>query len=171
MTMEPFRILIVLSTTRWSRHLGDVAVREATDAIKAGRTVLIDALYVVEQDDLNRMIHRAGDKGFLSDTAQETLVSTLLSEHDRVAQRRRQRLSDATKGICEVIAWEQVKGDYEAEVRRAVQKSPHDVIVLVQSKRTFLERLFQPADCAEDDRVARWARDESGTRVLIEEGV
>lgn len=169
--MEPFRILIVLSTTRWSRHLGEVAVREATEARKDGRHIQIDALYVVEQDDINQMIHRAGDKGFLSDTAQDTLVSTLLSEHDRVAQRRRQRLSDATMAICTDINWEQVKGDYEAEVRRAVQKSPHDVIVLVQSKRTFLERLFQPSEGAEDDRVARWARDESGTRVLIEEGV
>lgn len=169
--MEPFRILIVLSTTRWSRHLGEVAVREATDAMNAGRTVQIDALYVVEQDDINRMIHRAGDRGFLSDTAQETLVTTLISEHDRVAQRRRQRLADATRAICTEISWEQVKGDYEAEVRRAVLKSPHDVIVLVQSKRSFLERLFQPAESAEDDRVARWARDESGTRVLIEEGV
>lgn len=169
--MEPFRILIVLSTTRWSRHLGEVAVREATDAMKAGRQVLIDALYVVEQDDINRIVHRAGDKGFLSDAAQDTLVSTLLSEHDRVAQRRRQRLTDAVKNIDATIAWEQVKGDYEAEVHRSVQSSPHDVIVLVQSKRTFLERLFQPADCAEDDRVARWAKDKSGTRVLIEEGV
>lgn len=169
--MEPFRILIVLSTTRWSRHLGEVAVREATDAMKAGRNVRIDALYVVEQDDINHMVHRAGDKGFLSDAAQDTLVSTLLSEHDRVAQRRRQRLADAAKDVDAAITWDQVKGDYETEVRRAVQKSPHDVIVLVQSKRTFLERLFQPADCAEDDRVARWAKDESGTRVLIEEGV
>lgn len=169
--MEPYRILIVLSTTRWSKHLGEVAVREAKDAMANGCSVQIDALYVVEQDEINHLVHRAGDKGFLSDTAQDTLVSTLLSEHDRVAQRRRQRLTDATKNICAEIAWQQVKGDYEAEVRRAVQKSPHDVIVLVQSKRTFLERLFQPADCAEDDRVARWARDESGTRVLIEEGV
>lgn len=169
--MEPFRILIILSTTRWSRHLGEVAVREATDATKAGRAVQIDALYVVEEDDINHMIHRAGDKGFLSDTAQNTLVNTLLSEHDRVAQRRRQRLSDATRNLCDTITWEQVKGDYEAEVRRAVKKSPHDVIVLVQSKRSFLERIFQPAESAEDDRVARWARDESGTRVLIEEGV
>jgi hypothetical protein len=171
MTMEPFRILIVLSTTRWSRHLGEVAVREATDAMKTERRVLIDALYIVEQDDINRIVHRAGDKGFLSDAAQDTLVSTLLSEHDRVAQRRRQRLADAVKNIDATITWEQVKGDYEAEVRRAVQSGPHDVIVLVQSKRSFLERLFQPADCAEDDRVARWAKDESGTRVLIEEGV
>lgn len=169
--MEPFRILIVLSTTRWSRHLGEVAVREGADAIKAGRRIQIDVVYIVEQEEINRMVHRTGDQGFLSDTTQENLVNTLLAEHDRVAQRRRRRLSDATKNICDDIAWEQIKGDYEAEVRRAVQKSPHDIIVLVQSKRGFLGRLFQPTDCAEDDRVARWAKEESGTRVLIEEGV
>jgi hypothetical protein len=169
--MEPFRILIILSTTRWSRHLGEVAVREATAAKNAGRSVVIDAVYVMEQGEIDRLVHNAGDKGFLSDDVEEDLASTLLSEHDRVATRRRGRLLDAVLNLGATVSWNQVAGDYEAEVRRAVHDSPHDLIVLVQSKRSFLGRLLERADSAEDDRVARWARDESGTRVLIEEGV
>ena len=53
-----------------------------------------------------------------------------------------------------------------------MQDSPHDVIVIVQSKRSLLERLLLArSESAEDDRVVQYARDESGTRVLIEEAV
>jgi hypothetical protein len=170
--MEPFRLLIVLSTTRWSRRLGEVAIREAKAAREAGRAVLIDVIYVVEQDEIDRLVQSAGDKGFLSDDVEEDLASTLLSEHDRVASRRRGRLIDAVSGLGATVTWNQVTGDYEAEVRTAVQDSPHDLIVLVQSKRSLLERLLLArSEAAEDDRVVEYARDESGTRVVVEEGV
>jgi len=169
--MEPFRLLIVLSTTRWSRKLGEVAIREAKAAKESGRAVLIDVIYVVEQDDIDRLVQSAGDKGFLSDAVEDDLASTLLGEHERVATRRRGRLLQAVGGLG-AVTWNQVTGDYEAEVRRAVQHSPHDVIVIVQSKRSLLERLLLArSESAEDDRVVQYARDESGTRVLVEEGV
>lgn len=171
MTMAPFRILIILSTTRWSRRLGAAAVREAKAAKGAGRSVVIDVVYVMEQDEIARLVNNAGDKGFLSDDVEKGLASTLLSEQERVAMRRRDRLVEAVKSIEASVTWNQVAGDYEAEVRRFVRKSPHDLIVLVQPKRSFLSRLLERADSAEDDRVVRWARDETTTRLVIEEGV
>ena len=170
--MEPFRLLIVLSTTRWSKKLGEVAIREAKAAKDSGRAVVIDVIYVVEQDDIDRLVQSAGDKGFLSDAVEDDLASTLLGEHERVATRRRGRLLQAVGGLGASVTWNQVTGDYEAEVRRAVQDSPHDLIVIVQSKRSLLERLLLArSESAEDDRVVEYARDESGTRVLVEEGV
>lgn len=165
---EPVRILVVMSTTRWSKRLGDVALRELQAANAEGRPAALDVLYVVEQDEIDRTARRAGDSGFLGHEVQEKLVRTLLEEHERVADRRRERVRKAVENLGVPTEWRQVVGDYEAEVHRAVSGERYAVVVLVQTRLSFLERLFHGS---EDERVAKWVRDESGARVLVEEAV
>ncbi len=165
---EPYRILVVMSTTRWSRRLGEVALREVRGAEALGRPAELEVLYVVEQQEIDRTARRAGDSGFLGPDTQEALVRTLVEEHERVAARRRERVRKAVEALAAETSWRQVTGDYEEEVRRAVAGEHFDVVILVQTKLSFLERLFHGS---EDERVARWVRDESGARVLVEEGV
>jgi hypothetical protein len=165
---EPYRILVVMSTTRWSKRLGEVALRELRAAEGLGRPAQLEVLYVVEQDEIDRTARKAGDSGFLGHDAQEKLVRTLLEEHERVAGRRQERVRKAVEALGVPIEWRQVTGDYEQEVHRALSGEKYAVVILVQTKLSFLERLFYGS---EDARVARWVRDESGARVLVEEGV
>jgi len=165
---EPSRVLVVMSTTRWSKRLGDVALRELDAAKRLGRTAELDVLYVVEQAEIDRTARKAGDSGFLSHEAQAQLVRTLLGEHERVAERRRERVRGAVASLGVPMDWRQVTGDYEEEVRRADASERYDAVILVQTRLSFLERLFHGS---EDERVARWVRDASGARVLLEEGV
>lgn len=157
-----------MSTTRWSKRLGEVALRELAAAEKLGRTAELDVLYVVEQAEIDRTARKVGDSGFLGHEAQEGLVRTLLAEHERVAARRRERVRVAVETLGVPTSWMQATGDYEEEVRRAVASERYDVVVLVQTRLSFLERLFHGS---EDERVAKWVRDASGARVLVEEGV
>lgn len=166
--MEPYRILLIMSTTRWSRHLGEVALREAEKAATRGQKIEVHVLYIVEQTEIDRLVHRASGAGFLPSNTQENLIQTLLDEHTRVAERRHKRVEAAFAPLGCTPTWQQVAGDYEAEVHKAVATSAHDIVVLVQSKRSFLERLFHGS---EDERIARWVRDTTGNRVLVEEGV
>ncbi|MFN7143272.1 MAG: universal stress protein [Myxococcota bacterium] len=165
---DPYRILVVMSTTRWSRRLGEVALREVNAATAAGRPAELDVLYVVEQAEIDRAGRAVGDSGFLGPDTQEGLVKTLLEEHRRVAARRQARVRKAVETLTCRTSWHEVTGDYEEEVRRAVADEHYDVVVLVQSRLSFLERLFYGS---EDDRVAKWVRDATGSRVLVEEGV
>jgi nucleotide-binding universal stress UspA family protein len=162
--MEPRRILVVMSTTRWSKRIGDVVLREA----KAGPAE-IEVLYVVEQDEIDKSIQRASDSGFLGPRTQASLVQTLVDENKRVAERRRERVRLAVEAVGCTSTWREVVGDYEEEVRRATETGHYDVIVLVRSDESFLHRLFYGS---EDDRVATWVRTEGGgAEVLVEEGV
>ena len=165
---EPYRILVVMSTTRWSKRLGEVALQELGAAEAQGRPAELDVLYVVEQAEIDRTARKVGDSGFLGHEAQETLVRTLLEEHERVAARRRERVRAAVEALSVPTTWRQATGDYEEEVRRALAGEHYAVVILVQTKLSFLERLFHGS---EDERVARWVRDASGARVRVEEGV
>lgn len=162
------RVLVVMSTTRWSKRMNELGLREVETAAAGGQAVELDVLYVVEQDEIDRVARSVGQSGFLGRDVQDELVQTLLAEHSRVAERRRERVRKSIDTIGCKGTWTQVVGDYEAQVHQAVNASHYDVVILVQSRLSFLERLFHGS---EDDRVARWVRTEGGTRVLLEESV
>lgn len=166
--MNPCRILVAMSTTRWSRRLHDVALREVEKARTEGREAELEVLYVVEQAEIDFLVKRVGDGGFLGLETQAALMKTLLDEHERVAVRRQERVRRAVEDVGCPTTWHKVTGDYEKEVHGAVTAGGYDTVVLVRSDTSFLQRLFYGS---EDDRVARWVRDETGARVLIEDGV
>lgn len=164
----PYRVLVVMSTTRWSRRMGELGLRELEAAKTRGQGVELDVLYVVEQEEIDRAARSVGDSGFLGRDVQKELIQTLLEEHQRVAERRRLRVRKAVESLGCAHVWTQVVGDYERRVHEAVTEGHYDVVILVQSRLSFLERLFHGS---EDDRVARWVRTESGARVDLEAAV
>ncbi len=156
------RILVVMSTTRWSKRIGDVALEQ----VRKG-PALLEVLYVVEQDEIDRATQRAADSGFLGPRTQEALVQTLVEENKRVAERRRERVRRAVESVGVTSTWREEVGDYEEEVHKAIATGDYDVVVLVRSEESFLHRLFYGS---EDDRVATWVRSE-GAEVKLEEAV
>jgi nucleotide-binding universal stress UspA family protein len=163
MEEKPKRILVAMSTTRWSKRIGDVALEQA----RKGPAEL-EVLYVVEQDEIDRATQRAADSGFLGPRTQEALVQTLVEENKRVAERRRERVRKAVESAGVPSTWREVVGDYEEEVRKATETGHYDVVVLVRSDESFLHRLFYGS---EDDRVATWVREEGGAEVRLEDAV
>lgn len=162
------RVLVVMSTTRWSRRMHELGLNEVREAASRGQQAALDVLYVVEQDEIDRAARSVGASGFLGRDVQEDLVETLLAEHERVAERRQARVRKALEDLGCATRWTQVVGDYEDQVHQAVSAAEYDVVILVQSQRSFLERLFHGS---EDDRVAKWVRAEGHTRVVVEPGV
>jgi nucleotide-binding universal stress UspA family protein len=161
-------VLIVMSTTRWSKRMHELGLHEVQEAAKRQQAATLDVLYVVEQDEIDRAARSVGASGFLGRDVQDELVGTLLAEHERVAERRKARVRKALEDLGCESAWTQVVGDYEGQVHEAVSAGHYDVVILVQSQLSFLERLFHGS---EDDRVARWVRAEGHTRVVVEPGV
>lgn len=162
------RVLVVMSTTRWSKRMSELGLQEVQAAAGRGLAVELHVLYVVEQEEVDRAARSVGETGFLGRAVQEDLIQTLLAEHERVAERRRERVEHAVEALGCTTSWTRVVGDYEQQVHEAVTAGHYDVVILVQSRRSFVERLFYGS---EDDRVARWVRAEGGAEVKIAESV
>jgi len=160
------RILLVLSTTRWSRPLVDHAVEEATQADAAGKTIEFDVLYIIEQEELDRVHRSIGEAGFLGATPQAEVTSVLMQEHLRVA---RKRIAEARKAVEDrgySTSEREVTGAYEETVRQAAAEGRYDVIFLSRSDQPFLTRFFYGSEA---DRVARWVRKEGFGKVVVED--
>ena len=99
--MSDIRILLAVSTSRYSRALVDLAMSEAEKLAASGtQQVAIDVLYILEGEDLLHISHRAGDQGFLGLSTTADVISTLGAEHHRMALLRidEVKAAAATKG-------------------------------------------------------------------------
>jgi nucleotide-binding universal stress UspA family protein len=165
--MKPHRILLVMGTTRWSQALTAQAIAEAAAADARGETVELDVLYIIEQDELDRVYRSVGESGFLGVRPQAEITSLLLQEHLRVAARRIEEARRAVEERGFHSTERHVAGAYDAEVRRAAATGHYDVIFLSRSDQPFLSRFFFGS---ETDRVARWVREEGYGKVVVEAG-
>lgn len=163
---QPYRILLVMSTTRWSRALVQHAIDEAAAADAAGKTVELGVLYIIEKDELDRVYRSVGESGFLGTRPQEEVTSLLLQEHLRVLHNRIAEVRKAVEDRGFATTQREVTGSYEAEVRKAAQEGQYDVILLSRTDQPFLSRFFFGSD---SDRVARWVREEGYGKVIVED--
>lgn len=166
MTTAAYRILLVMGTTRWSRALTELAIEEAAAADARGLTVELDVLYIIEQDDINRVYRAVGDTGFLGTRPQAEITSLLMQEHLRISAKRIEEARRAVEERGYKTTERHVTGSYEAEVRRSVSTGGYDVIFLSRSDQPFLSRFFFGSEA---DRVARWVREEGYGKVVIED--
>jgi nucleotide-binding universal stress UspA family protein len=166
MTTAPYRILLVMSTTRWAKALVDHAVEEAAGADAAGKTVELDVLYIIEQHELDRVYNSVGGGAFLGTKPQAEITSLLFQEHRRVAARRiaEARLAVEERGFASTER--EVTGNYEDVVHKAAAEGHYDVILLSRTDQPFLSRFFFGSDT---DRVARWVREEGYGKVIVED--
>ncbi len=161
------RILLAVSTSRYSRKLVGLAMREAEAFLAAGDTVEIDVLTVIEDDALARAAASVGDSGLLGLEAQEQVLATLGAEHDRMARRRVDQVRRAAAAREIPVLLHEERGAFADLVVQKAEAIEADVILLVRAERPFISRILFGSEA---DKVARLAREEGLGRVIIHQG-
>lgn len=164
--MSERRILLAVSTTRYSQALVSHAMDEAARLQGQGHSVHIDVLYVIESDELERIGKMVGDEGFLGLSPQEDVLEALGAEHHRTATRRIEQVQAAAseRGIAVHTLEEQ--GHFAAEVIAQAEQHDYEVILVTRADRPFISRFLFGSEA---DRVSRLARKEGLGRVIIDE--
>jgi len=160
------RILLAVSTSRYSRHLVDTAIQEASALRDAGDTVVIDLLIVTEQEELERVGQRVGDVGFLGLSPQRDVLDALGQEHDRMARKMAQRVIDAAEAHGFPVERTETDGTFAETVIARAQSHPCDLILLTRADRPFISRILFGSEA---DTVAKLARRDGLGRVIIDE--
>ncbi len=160
------RILLALSTSRYSKVLVSRALEEAREWCSGGDDVVVDILYVIEVDELQQISDRVGNEAFLGSTIQQDVLEALGQEHHRMAMQRIEELQvEADLLGCQVEITEE-KGAFSALVLEHAEGRNCDVIYMTRDDRPFISRFLFGSEV---DRVARLARKEGLGRVVIGE--
>jgi nucleotide-binding universal stress UspA family protein len=164
--MSGRRILLAVSTSRYSKHLVDHAIAEASRLHEDGGEVAIDVLYVIESEELARVSHKVGDEGFLGMSTTAELMETLGAEHHRMALRRVEevRREAETRGFPVDVM--EVEGRFVESVLKRAEEQAYTTILITRADRPFISRFLFGSEA---DRVARMARKEGLGHVIIDE--
>ncbi|MBO84542.1 MAG: hypothetical protein CL927_04235 [Deltaproteobacteria bacterium] len=160
------RILLAVSTSRYSRHLVATAIHEAKAFRDQGASVVLDLLIVQENEELERVSQRVGDVGFLGLSPQKDVLEALGEEHNRMARRMAQRVSEAAEAAGFAVERTEVRGTFAKTVLEFAQTKKSDLILLTRADRPFISRILFGSEA---DTVARHARRDGLGRVIIDE--
>lgn len=160
------RILLAISTSRYSKHLVDLAITEAGRLGEGGTPVDIDVLYVQEEEDLARVGDKVGDSGFLGLSTTKDLLETLVAEHHRMALRRVDEIKSAAQERGLGVAVVEVKGRFVEQVLTQAEQHSYTTILITRADRPFISRILFGSEA---DRVARMAKKEGLGHVIIDE--
>ena len=160
------RILLAVSTSRYSRHLVKTAISEAKRIREEGHEVSIDLLIVRESEALERVGQRVGDVGFLGLSPQKDVLEALGAEHDRMARRMGARVAEAAAQVGVAVERTEVDGAFAETVIQHAERLQSDLILLTRAGRPFISRILFGSDA---DTVARLARKGGLGRVIIDE--
>ncbi len=165
--MSTRRILLAVSTSRYSRALVGHAVDEAERQRADGHDVLLHVVNVVEDEDLDRVASSVGSEGFLGLGPQRDVLAALGAEHNRMAERRvdEVRAAAEARGVPVEVTTEE--GQFGDVVLARAQATEADVILITRADRPFISRILFGSEA---DRVARLARKGGLGRVIIDEG-
>lgn len=164
--MMTHRLLLALSTSRYSRHLVEHALDEAKVLLRAGDAVHIDVLYVIEEAELARVGRIIGEAGFLGQSPKDEIVEALGAEHHRTALRRVAEIRERAAALGVQVDFIEVTDDFVAAVIGQAESVAYDVILITRADRPFISRLLFGS---ESDRVARLVRQENLGRLIIDE--
>lgn len=164
--MSQREILLVLSTSRYSRHLVEHALDEARHFQAADDAVKIDVLYVIEEEELDRVSRMVGDEGFLGLSFQKEVMVLLGDEHHRTALRRVSEIREQVESLEIPLNVEEVRGEFEEALVEKAESKAYDVILISRAERPFITRFLFGS---QDDKVARLFREENLGRLIIDE--
>ena len=166
MTDSPRRILLAVSTSRYSSRLVEQAMAEARRMQEAGAEVVIDVLNITERSELERIGRSVGDEGFLGLDPQKDVLEALGQEHDRMARRRVEQVRAAASaaGIKTQVLNED--GRFVDAVLKAAEDLNSDIILITRADRPFISRILFGSEA---DTVARLARRDGLGKVIIED--
>lgn len=164
--MSERRILLAVSTTRYSQALVSHAMDEAARLHGQGHDVQIDVVYIIESEELERIGKMVGDEGFLGLSPQEDVLEALGAEHHRTATRRIEQVKAAAADRGIPVHTIEREGRFAAECIAQAEARDYDVILVTRADRPFISRFLFGSEA---DRVARLARKEGLGRVIIED--
>jgi len=164
--MKKRRILLAVSTSRYSRHLVDHTLHESARFREQGDEVIIDVLYVIEKDDLARVGQVVGDDGFLGVSPQQGVIDALGAEHNRMALKRVDEVRIEARRHELQVNVVRVKGRFVDQVLEHADRLKSDVILVTRAERPFISRILFGSEC---DRVARLARRDGLGQVIIDD--
>ncbi|MEL6348885.1 MAG: universal stress protein [Myxococcota bacterium] len=160
------RILIAVSTSRYSQHLVGHAAHEADALRAAGEDVTIDVLYVRESQDLAEVGESISGEGFLGLSPQKDILETLAAERHRMATRRIEELRALAEARGYPLTVTETEGRFVDVVLAHAETHRCDIILITRDDRPFISRLLFGSDA---DRVARMARKGGLGQVLIKD--
>lgn len=153
--MSVRRILLAVSTSRYSEHLVDHAMEAGKKLQADGAAVHIDVLYIIEREDLDRIGKMVGDDGFLGLSPQGDIVNTLGEEHNRMALRRVDEVRNAADAHGFAVTVHRVEGRFVDEVLGFAKANECETILITRAERPFISRILFGSAA---DKVARLAR-------------
>jgi len=160
------RILIAISTSRYSRELVTLALKEADMLRVQHEDVGLDVLYVIESDDLAEVGERVGGEGFLGMSPKQEVLDLLAAEHHRMALRRVHQVREAAEAHGYSVTFTEVQGRFADSVIRYAEKHLNDLILITRADRPFISRVLFGSETERVDRLAR--RDGLG-KVIIKD--
>ena len=164
MTAVP-RILLAISTSRYSEHLVELTMREAERLAVDGQ-IAIDVLYILEEEDLAHITSRVGDQGFLGLSTTADVMRTLGAEHHRMAMLRIDEVKAAAAPAGFLVSVSEVKGRFVDRVLEAVADVAYETILITRADRPFVSRILFGSVA---DRVARMVKREGLGHVIIDD--
>jgi nucleotide-binding universal stress UspA family protein len=164
--MTTRRILLAVSTSRYSQHLVDLAISEGHRIKDDGDDVLIDLLTIIETQELERISAKVGDSGFLGLDPQAEVLRTLGEEHNRMALRRAEEIKQAAEAARFRVQEHSATGKFVDHVLAHAEKFTSDVILITRAERPFISRILFGSEA---DKVARLALRDGLGRVIIPE--
>jgi nucleotide-binding universal stress UspA family protein len=162
--MTTRRILLAVSTSRYSQHLVAQAISEALRIRETGDEVVFDVLSIIETEELARISAKVGDSGFLGLDPQAEILRTLGDEHNRMALRRVEEIKQAATEAGFSVEEHRVEGKFVDHVLAFAQKLKSDVILITRADRPFISRILFGSVA---DKVARLALRDGLGRVII----
>lgn len=159
------RVLVAVSTTRFTERLVEHALEEAMLLRGKGEEPLLDVLYVDEEGSLETADRKVGE-GFLGMRPQREVMDTLAAERERTTQRRLDRIvaRAAEHGIPVEIT--EVEGAFADEVLAHAERVHPHLILVTRADRPFLLTMLLGS---ESERLARAAQAEGLGRVIVDD--
>lgn len=164
--MSTRRILLGVSTSRYSTRLLSHTMDEADRLRAEGHTVSLHVVNVVEDKDLERVANSVGSEGFLGLGPQRDVLEALGKEHNRMAKRRVDEVREQAEARGIPVTVEEAHGSFAEVVLERAQELGSDVILITRAERPFISRILFGSEA---DRVARLARQDGLARVIIDE--
>jgi nucleotide-binding universal stress UspA family protein len=161
------RILLVLSTTRYSRASVNHAIDEARELLKHG-SVSMRVLYIIETGELAKVRSSIDGDGWLGDQPQGKVIDALARQHHKTARHRIQRarkLAAELEGL--ELTVDEVEGNYKDEASQAALDGDVDLVFMTRADKPFITRFLFGSEA---ETVARLVR-EGGGRVVINDSI
>ena len=158
--MNTPRLLLAVSTSRYSEHLVEVAMAEAK-RLSAGGAVSIDI--ILEEEDRTSTIRR---RPGLPRAVHRPISRVLGQEHHRMALLRIDEVKQAARENGFEVSVEEVKGRFVERVLEHAGKTAYETILITRADRPFVSRILFGSEA---DRVARMVKREGLGHVIIDE--